>query len=348
LRGLGGAVEYERLLPRPRQFFGDAAFKLGLLLLFLVSPSLVASVAKEQALVLLIVGAAGEDTYEPIFAKCEKLWREAAARGGAEVTTVGLEAVASAESDEDRKKVQAFAARLKETNSLPAWIVMIGHGTDNGKEAKFNLRGPDFSAAELADWLKPAQRPLIIVNTASASGAFIKPLSGANRIVVTATRSGGEQNFAHFGEFMAESIGSLEADLDKDEQTSLLESFLMASRRVADFYKEEGRLATEHALVEDNGDGMGTPADWFQGVRAVKKAQGQASVDGRRAQQVHLISNAADQKLSPSARARRDELEILIGQLRDQKTSIAKDEYYRKLEPLLVEIAQIYEASEKQ
>ena len=29
--------------------------------------------------------------------------------------------------------------------------VLIGHGTFDGKEAKFNLRGPDFSATELAD-----------------------------------------------------------------------------------------------------------------------------------------------------------------------------------------------------
>jgi hypothetical protein len=186
------------------------------------------------------------------------------------------------------------------------------------------------------------------VNTASASGAFIKPLTGTNRIVVTATRSGGEQNFAHFGEFMAESIGSLEADLDKDEQTSLLEAFLMASRKVADFYKEEGRLATEHALIDDNGDGLGTPADWFQGVRAVKKAQNRASVDGRRGHQAHLISNASDQKLSPAARARRDELELAIGNLRDQKSTMATEEYYGKLEPLLLEIARLYEASESQ
>ena len=318
------------------------------MLLFFLNASITASALTDRPLVLLIMGAAGEDTYQPIFTKCEKLWREAATRGGAEITTVGVEANPSAESDADRQKVKAFTERLRETNSNPAWIVMIGHGTDNGKEAKFNLRGPDFSAAELAEWLKPAQRPLIIVNTASASGAFIKPLSGTNRVLVTATRSGGEQNFAHFGEFMAESIGSLEADLDKDEQTSLLEAFLMASRKTADFYKEEGRLATEHPLVDDNGDQMGTPADWFQGVRAVKKAQGKANVDGRRAQQVALIANATDQKLSPAARAKRDELEMAIGTLRDQKTSMATNEYYAKLEVLLREIAQLYEASEKE
>lgn len=301
---------------------------------------------KDSPLVLLIVGAPGEDTFKPVFDKEESLWRAAATRGGAEVITVGLEAIPDAKSDADRKKVQEVLGRFKETNAAPAWIVMIGHGTDNGKEAKFNLRGPDFSAAELAEWLKPANRPLVIVNTASASGAFIKPLSGPNRVIVTATRSGGEQNLTYFGTYLAEAIGSTEADLDKDRQTSLLEAFLMAARKTAEFYKDEGRLATEHPLVDDNGDGLGTPADWFEGVRAVKKAKSGA-VDGRRAQQIHLISNAQDQKLSAEARARRDELELELASLRDRKSSTPKDEYYREIEGLLLEIARIYDASEK-
>jgi len=305
-----------------------------------------ASVPQNQSVVILVVGAPGEDEYLPAFAKSEKLWRDAALKGGSEVVTIGLDPIAGAESDEDRLAFLKALERLKATNSAPAWLVFIGHGTHNGKEAKFNLRGPDFSADELAGWLKPVQRPVVIVNTASASGAFVKPLAAPNRIVVTATRSGGEQNYAHFGKFLAESIGSTEADLDKDEQTSLLEAFLMASRRVADFYKEEGRLATEHALVDDNGDGLGTPADWFKGVRAVKKADKGQGVDGRRAHQLHLISNAADQKLSPEDRARRDALELKLAELRDKKPEMQTNAYYGELEALMLDLARLYDASE--
>jgi hypothetical protein len=327
-----------------RQFTSAAA--LSLALAFHFSSIARASVPLDRPTVLLVVGASGEDIYESVFAKCEKLWREAAQKGGAEITTIGLDSIPNVESDHDRKRFEECVHALSQTNASPAWIVLIGHGTDDGKDAKFNLRGPDFSASELAAWLKPVQRPLIIVNTSSSSGAFLKPLSATNRVIVTATRSGGEINFAHFGEYMAESIGSLAADLDKDEQTSLLEAFLMASRRVADFYKDEGRLATEHALIDDNGDGLGTPADWFQGVRAVKKpAQGQ-SVDGRRAHQVHLISNAADQKLSSAQRAKRDELELAISNLRDRKAKTPANDYYRELEGLLVQMARIYNESE--
>src|SRR5436853_518057 len=120
----------------------------------------------------------------------------------------------------------------------------------------------------------------------------------------------------------------------------------MASRRVSQFYQLEGRLATEHALIDDNGDGLGTPADWFQGVRAVKKADKGSSVDGRRAHQIHLVSNAEDLKLSTADRTRRDELETAIASLRDQKTKLPKDDYYRQLESLLVQMARLYEASE--
>jgi len=221
--------------------------------------------------------------------------------------------------------------------------VLIGHGTFDGKEAKFNLRGPDLSAAELADWLKPVRRPLAVINCASSSGPFINKLSATNRVIVTATKSGFEQNYARFGRYMAEAIVDPHADLDRDGQTSVLEAFLMASRRVAEFYDTEGRLATEHALLDDNGDGLGTPADWFRGIRAVKKAKEGASADGLRAHQFHLIRSAQEQMLSSELRAKRDELELAIARLRDAKSQMKEDDYYRQLEKLAIEVARLYE-----
>ena len=224
---------------------------------------------------------------------------------------------------------------------------MIGHGTFDGKTAKFNLRGPDVTAAELAEWLRPFERPLAIINCASASGPFLNELSGPNRIVVTATKSGHEHNFAHFGDYISSAIVDPAADLDKDEQTSLLEAFLAAAARVADFYKEDARLATEHALIDDNGDRLGTPADWFHGVRAVKTAKDGASPDGLRAGQLPLVPSRGEQVLSAEARKRRDELEQQLAELRRQKSTLSEEEYYSQLEPLLIEIARVYDQSEK-
>ena len=155
------------------------------------------------------------------------------------------------------------------------WLVLIGHGTFDGKEARFNLRGPDVSADELALWLKPFRRPLAVIDTASCSAPFLNLLSATNRVIITATRSGNEQNFTRFGQYLAQALTDPEANLDKDGQVSLLEAFLTASHQAAEFYKLQGRLVTEHALLDDNGDGLGTPADWFRGLRAIKRPKRQ-------------------------------------------------------------------------
>jgi hypothetical protein len=207
------------------------------------------------------------------------------------------------------------------------------------------MRGPDFSATELAEWLKPFKRPIAIIDCSSASAPFINKLSGTNRVVITATRSGAEINYARFGQYLAEAIADPQADLDKDGQTSLLEAFLMASRRTAEFYETESRLATEHALLDDNGDGLGTPADWFRGIRAVKRAKAGAALDGMRASQFHLIRSEQEQQLPPEIRARRDELEMQIVKLRDGKEKLNEDEYYEELEPLLVDLAKLSRAT---
>src|SRR5207237_484377 len=154
------------------------------------------------------------------------------------------------------------------------------HGTFDGKEARFNLRGPDLSTADLSLWLKPFQRRLVLIDTSAASAPFLNKLSAGNRVIVTATRSANEQTLARCGQHLAEPTTSPEADLDKDGQVSILEAFLTASRRTIEFYKLEGRLASEHALLDDNGDGLGTPAEWFRGLRAVKKPADKTSVDG--------------------------------------------------------------------
>src|SRR5205085_9215185 len=174
--------------------------------------------------------------------------------------------------------------------------------------AKFNLRGPDFSPSELAAWLKPIERPLAIIDCSSSSGPFLNELSGPHRSVITAAKSGSEFNYARFGDFISSAIVDRKADLDKDDQTSLLEAFLLASASVREFYAGEGRLATEHALIDDNGDGLGTPADWFQGLRATKAAKDGAPLDGFRGGQIVLVRSAREQQLPAAVRARRDEL----------------------------------------
>ncbi len=266
-------------------------------------------------------------------------WENAGTQGGAKCLVIGGDPAGPA-SDRDRLQ-QALAAEPKEGPGK-LWLVLIGHGTFDGQDAKFNLRGPDFTSTELAAWLQPFHRPLAIVDTSSSSAPFLNKLSGPHRVIVTATRSGEEHNYAHFGQYLAEAIGDPRSDLDRDGEISLLEAFLSASGRLAEFYQTEGRLATEHPLLDDNGDGFGTPPDWFQGVRAVKQARDGASADGPLAQQFVLVPGPAEQALTPAVRAQRDQLELAVSRLRENKAKLKEDDYYAQLEALLVQLARLY------
>jgi len=292
--------------------------------------------------VILVVGAPGEAEFGSNFVRQATLWQQACAKADCRQITLGLDTVSQTNDYEILR--QTLAAEPKD-GPAQLWLVLIGHGTFDGKEARFNLRGPDVSASELALWLQPFRRPMAIINTASSSAPFLTKLSATNRVIITATRSGHEQNYARFGQYLAEAITNPQADLDKDGQISLLEAFLMASRQATEFYKVEGRLATEHALLDDNGDGLGIPSDWFRGLRAVKTPSENAPVDGLLARQFHLVRNEADQKLTAEQRARRDALERAILIHRQKKSQLPEAEYYRQLEKLLLDLARFYQSN---
>jgi hypothetical protein len=289
------------------------------------------------ASLVIVVGAGGDLTYADAFSQWAANWRKAGEAGGAHIHAI------------DNNHADSLAQLQKtldeEAKDGPAelWLVLLGHGTFDGHEAKFNLTGNDLSATELAALLQPIHRPIIVICGFSASGAFLKPLAAPGRIVVTATKSGSENNYARFGGYLSQTIGDPSADLDKDGQTSLLEAWLAAAQRTAAYYKDEGRLATEHSLLDDNGDGLGTEPDWYKGVRVVKKAMGHQAPDGLHAHQIHLVPNAAERALSPALRAERDAIEKELTQLRDGKNALPEDAYFNQLEALLLKLAHLYQ-----
>ena len=137
----------------------------------------------------------------------------------------------------------------------------------------------------------------------------------------------------------------MDADLDKDGQVSLLEAFLIASRRATEFYKVENRLVTEHALIDDNGDGLGTQADWFRGLRAVKAPKDKAAVDGALAQRFNLLRSEAENRLTEEQRKKRDQIEAAVIHYRENKGKVPDDEYYLELEKMFVELARLSETN---
>lgn len=295
--------------------------------------------------VIVVVGAPGMPEYLEQFAEWTDLWEQACNKSGTKFRSIGLD---GPEETPDRTRLKELLAAESEESNAPLWLVLIGHGTFDGRTARFNLRGPDLTTNDLTEWLEPMQRTVAVIDVSSSSAPFLKALSAPGRVIVTATKSGFEQNYARFGGYLAQAIAEPGADLDKDGQTSLLEAFLTASHQTQAFYLADGRLATEHALLDDNGDGLGTPADWFRGIRPTQKARtGESSfaptLDGYRAHQLHLLPSETEAAMPTARRAKRDQLELDVMKLRDEKEHLPEAQYYSQLETLLREIAQIYE-----
>src|SRR6476659_2757546 len=189
-------------------------YRIASLILFcLAAWSVHASVPTDRATVIVVVGAEGEPEYGKAFGQWATRWADAAKLATAEYVEIGR---AAGDAEGDKSRLRAALADACKKTARPLWLVMIGHGTHDGREAKFNLRGPDVSDAELSEWLAPCKRPLAVIDCSSASAPFLKRLSGPNRVVITATRAGSENNFARFGNYLSASIADPGADLDKD------------------------------------------------------------------------------------------------------------------------------------
>ncbi len=328
------ALAKRRFRLRLRCWRGLAALNLTLGLAALGQEPSSPNPEPRQARLLVVEGAAGETAYGEAFAKQAALWEQTAGRAGMPCLRLGGGAPGQGTVKEElisqlQKRVQEAPATL--------WLVMVGHGTFDGREAKFNLPGPDVTPKDLAEALRGFAGELIFAHTGSASQPFAAALKGPRRVLVSATKNGDEVFFARFGTPFAEAIaGAAAADLDQDAQVSVLEAFLHASAKVRAFYDEEERIATEHALLDDNGDGVGTRAEVFEGLRP--KAGTPEPVDGRRARQVALLLSEADGRLSETQRQRRDELEAQVEELKAQRAAMGDAAYYDRLEKLMREL----------
>ena len=291
--------------------------------------------------ILLVVGSGGTETFTKEFAETSALWIDAAKKGEALVEVIGLDSPA----DGAKTDAEILKEKLASDKSPELWLVFIGHGTFDQRETKFNFRGPDVTDRDLASWADTYEGRLSVINSASASGSFVRAMSKSDRVIITATKNEGEQSYSRFGRYFAEAIaGTGEGDLDNDGQVSLLEAFLLASHRVADFYRTEDRIATEHALIDDNGDQLGSRSEWFEGTTPTKTASPEAKPDGDLAAQKVLIRSAFERLLTPGQREQRDDLERKVVELRRSRDKLPEPDYYAKLEALLLELARLYES----
>ena len=211
-------------------------------------------------------------------------------------------------------------------------VVLIGHGTFDGVDAKFNLVGADLEAAEWDRLLARLPGHLVLVNTTSAGAPFVERLARPGRVLVSATDSAAQRYDTIFPEFFASAFDDRTSDLDKNGRVSIWEAFVYASEGVRRWYEERGRLSTERPVLDDDGDGVGREA-------------GAPGSDGSLAQVTYLDTDLdADQLNDPALKElleRRVALEGRLEALKARKADTAVDAYRQELESLLVELARL-------
>ena len=213
-------------------------------------------------------------------------------------------------------------------------VLLAGHGTFRNDDARFNIPGPDLSPAELDELLDGlGRRRITFINTATASGPFIAALSAPNRTIITATRSGRERNLTRFGLHFVDAFADDGADVDKDARVSMLEAFGYALREVEREYEGNNLILTEHAVLDDNGDGEGSrELDDLAGEGALARTVFLASIGGA----------TGGEAVPPELRTLYEEKAAIEGQIADLrrvKEQLPVERYENELEELLVELA---------
>jgi hypothetical protein len=307
--------------------------KISLSILLLASAGL-----RAETFYLTVAGLGGEAEYEQRFSgwakDLDKLLHTAEPNAkietlfGADATKANIEA-----------RLRDIAKQAKPDDSLV--LTMIGHGSFDETDYKFNIPGPDLSATELAALLDkvPAKRQLV-VNMTSSSGGSLATLEKAGRVVVVATKSGTEKNATVFARYWIEALRDPAADADKNEIITALEAFRYAEQKTAKFFEDQKRLATEHALIEDTGKG--------EGSKSPAPENGEGLIAGRFAL-LHL-GNVAAQINDPEKLKllkHKEEVEQQIDELKYRKASMSLEDYRKQLAQYLVDLARTQEALDK-
>ena len=276
---------------------------------------------------LIVRGVAGSPEHETKFDKWTEGTQKALVEkfGFSSDRVIVLSDKKSAQA-EIQKAFATLKQQLKPADTF--FLFFIGHGSGEDGVYKFNISGPDYTADDYSKLLStlPVGRIVIVLGT-PASGAAIEKFAGKNRVVITATRSGQEGNDIVFYDYFLEALDSPAADEDKDQKISVWEAFKYAVAGTERFYKEEGRLATEHPQISDNGTektGVTTKE-----VPLVARAT---------SFQVDRPIVSSDPKLQALLNQRK-EIEQKIEDLRINKNTIPEVEYDKQMESLLVQLA---------
>lgn len=221
-------------------------------------------------------------------------------------------------------------------------LILIGHGSYDGVDYKFNLVGPDISAADLAALCdRIASKRQLVVDTTSASGGAVAILERPGRAVIAATKNGTEKNATVFAQYWVQALQDPDSDIDKNQEISALEAFEYAQRKTVTFYDEQKRLATEHAVFEDTG--KGDPARQASTETGEGRLLSTFTLVRLGAAQIAAAKDPAKRALM----AKKEELERKIDILKYQKAAMPENEYKKQLTAALLELARVQEELDK-
>ena len=305
-------------------------------LLLLLMVAALAVPASATTYYVVVAGLGGEPDYEQRFTAAAKdLDRIFKATGSA--AHVYVLSGAQATAAQFAQAMGEIARNAKPEDDFA--LILIGHGSFDGVAYKFNLVGPDLTAAEIATLCDHIlARRQLIVDTSSASGGAMQVLERPGRAVIAATKSGTEKNATVFARYWVEALQDPAADTDKSDSISALEAFNYATKKTAAFYESQKRLATEHAVFNDTGHG--------EPVRQSGNGQG-TLLASFALLRLGTSRQAANDPAKRALLEKKDELEQKIDTLKYQKAAMDPDDYKKQLTEALVELAKVQEELDK-
>lgn len=298
---------------------------------FAIALLVCAAALQAKTFYLTVAGLGGEQEYETRFIGWAKDLESTEKAGGIDGKVIALYGPA-ATKDTIKAAFRQISGEATRNDALV--FVLIGHGTWDGYDYKFNLPGSDITSFQISNLLDTFPGKVLIVNTTSASGASLNQMQKQNRVIITATKSGTERNATVFARYWVEALRDPAADTDKNEVITALEAYRYAQQKTSQFYDSQKRIATEHPMMNDVGKG--------EGVRDPNPQNG----EGRLAASFGLVRIGSAQKAAqdPAKQAllkRKQELEEQIDKLKYQKAAMDTTEYRRQLTALLTDLARV-------
>ena len=285
---------------------------------------------------VVVSGLGGEPDYEQRFTAAANDLNKAIVAEGPTAHVVTLTGTNSTAA----KLKDALNTAAREAKADDDFVlILIGHGTFDGMEYKLNLVGPDITASEIATLCdKIEARRQLVVDTTSASGGAVAALERPGRAVIAATKSGTEKNATVFARYFVEAFQDPAADTDKSDSVSAMEAYTYATRKTAEFYDSQKRLATEHAVFNDTGTG--------EGVREATGEQGKL-LSSFTLLRIGAAQQAANDPAKRALLAQKDDLEQKIDSLKYRKPAMDPVDYKTQLTQALLALAQVQEELDK-